>query len=65
MSSEQMQAAIKQLQEATFILSQIDTKQGVSPEIGPPGVRSETLWLRIDKNMAEITEKLNRLISAQ
>ncbi len=48
-----------------IILSDIDKKRSVSPEFETPSVRSEKLRLRIEKSLAEITEKLDRLIGPQ
>jgi hypothetical protein len=47
------------------ILAHIERTQSVSRDLGTPRVRSEKLRLRIEKNLAEITEKLNRLIGPQ
>jgi hypothetical protein len=48
-----MQAAIKELQETMVVLAHIETAQSE-----PILDRSEKLRLRIEKNLAEITEKL-------
>ena len=65
MSSEQMQSAMKGLQESMAVLARIDKMQSVSPEAAQDSIRSEKLQKRIEKNRAEITEKLNRLIGPQ
>jgi hypothetical protein len=62
MSNEGMQAAMKELQESMVILAHIERTRSAGRELAPPSVQSEQLWLRIEKNLAEITEKLNRLI---
>jgi len=65
MSNDQMQAAAKNLQDSMVILAQIDKMQIVSPEAVQESIESEKLQRRIQKNLAEITEKLNRLIGPQ
>jgi len=65
MSSRQMQAANKELQEAMAILAHIGETRSVDREYAQPDCRSEKLRLRIEKNLAEISEKLNRLIGPQ
>jgi hypothetical protein len=62
MGNEQMQFAIQQLQEAQTVLSNIDKMQTVTPELRQANVQSANLRVRIEKNLAEIREKLNRLI---
>jgi hypothetical protein len=57
-----MQAAIKGLQETSIILAHIDKMQMVKHEQAQVDERSEKLQLRIEKNLAEIREKLDRLI---
>ncbi len=57
MSSERMQAAIKELQQAMALLADIER-----PQSGLFLDQSNELQRRIRKNLAEITEKLNRLI---
>jgi hypothetical protein len=47
------------------ILAHIDKMQIAKREPAQPDSRSEKLWLRIEKNLAETTEKLNRLIGPQ
>jgi hypothetical protein len=65
MSNDQMQAVAKKLQDSMAILAQIDKMQIVSPEAVQESIESEKLQRRIQKNLAEITEKLNRLIGPQ
>jgi hypothetical protein len=65
MSSDQMQGAMKKLQESMAILAQAEKTQSVGRELAPASIESEKLRLRIEKNLAEITEKLNRLIGPQ
>jgi hypothetical protein len=65
MSNERMQSAMKELRESMAILAHIERTQSLSRELGPPSTQSENLHLRIEKNLAEITEKLNRLIGPQ
>jgi hypothetical protein len=62
MSNDQMQAVAKKLQDSMAIVAQIDKMQIVSPEAVQESIESEKLQRRIQKNLAEITEKLNRLI---
>ncbi len=54
MGSEQMQAAIRELQETTIMLSHIDKIPSVSPGFAPLQIQSEKNRLRIEKNLAEI-----------
>jgi endonuclease III len=65
MSSEQMQSAMKELQESMAVLARIDKMQSVSPDAVQESIESEKLQRRIQKNLAEISEKLNRLIGPQ
>jgi hypothetical protein len=65
MSNDQMPAVAKKLQDSMAILAQIDKMQIVSPEAVHESIESEKLQRRIQKNLAEITEKLNRLIGPQ
>jgi hypothetical protein len=65
MSNDQMPAVAKKLQDSMAILAQIDKMQIVSPEAVQESIESEKLQRRIQKNLAEITEKLNRLIGPQ
>ncbi len=60
-----MQSAIKELQETMGILARIDEMQSAKHEPLQRDSRSEELRRRIEKNLAEITEKLNRLIGPQ
>jgi transcription elongation GreA/GreB family factor len=65
MSSERMQAAMKELQESMVILAHIEKTRSAGRDLAQPDSRSEELQRRIEKNLAEITEKLNRLIGPQ
>jgi hypothetical protein len=65
MSNDQMQVAAKKLQDSVAILARVDKMQIASPEAVQERIESEKLQLRIEKNLAEITEKLNRLIGPQ
>jgi hypothetical protein len=65
MGNEQMQSVIRKLQETSIILAHIENTQSISPEFAPFHIQSETNRLRIEKNLAEIREKLNRLIDPQ
>jgi len=60
-----MRAAIKKLQETSSILAQIDKMRMTKLESAQLDERSEKLQLRIERNLKEITEKLNRLIGPQ
>ena len=57
-----MQSAIRDLRETLGILAHIDEMQSVKQEPLQPDRRSEELQRRTEKNLAEITEKLNSLI---
>jgi hypothetical protein len=65
MSSEQMQSAIKELQDTVIVMAHIENMQSANREPAQPDGRSEELQRRIEKNLAKITEKLNRLIGSQ
>jgi hypothetical protein len=65
MSNEPMHSVIKDLQDATIVLAHIEQMRSVDRDFAPPDNQSEKLRARIDKNLAEITEKLNRLIGPQ
>lgn len=56
MSSEQMQAAIKELQEAVVVMAHIEKKQ--SEHIH----QLVEFRVRTEQNLSEITDKLNGLI---
>jgi hypothetical protein len=65
MCNQQMQAAMQDLQEAMSLLGRIEKRRN-QPVLNRSALdRSEKLRLRIDKNLAEISEKLNRLIGPQ
>jgi len=67
MGNNQMQTAMKELQEAMVIMDGIEKKRRkrFRTQSDKSRVRSEKLQLGIEKNLAEITEKLNRLIGPQ
>jgi hypothetical protein len=54
MSNERMQAAFKDLQESLSLMAHIEERH--------PRIRSEEDQARFEANVAEITDKLNRLI---
>jgi hypothetical protein len=56
--------AMKELQEAVVVLNDIEKKRRrkVRTESDKSRIRSEELRLKTEKNLAEISEKLNRLI---
>jgi hypothetical protein len=63
MSSEQMQSAIKELQDTMIVMAHIEKRQ--SEHIGELvefRIQSEKFRLRTEQNLAEITDKLNGLI---
>jgi hypothetical protein len=55
---------MKELQEAVVVLNDIEKKRRrkVRTESDKSRIRSEELRLKTEKNLAEISEKLNRLI---
>ena len=62
MGNERMQAVMRDLREAEAILADIEKRRRapIAPA-GDSGARSVELWLKIEKTLAEITEKLKRL----
>ena len=63
MSSERMQEAIKELQEAMVVMAHIEKKHSEHiRELVDFRVASEKYRARIDQNLAEISDKLNGLI---
>jgi hypothetical protein len=70
MSSERMQAAIKELQEAMVVMAHIEKRQSEHiRDLQEFRITSETLQkrseefrARTEQNLAEITDKLNGLI---
>jgi hypothetical protein len=63
MSSEQMQAAIKELQETMVVMAYIEKKQSEHiRDLVDFRVESEKFRSRTEQNLAEITDKLNGLI---
>jgi hypothetical protein len=63
MSNEQMQAAIKELQDTVIVMAHIEKRQSeVLEDLNEFRIRSEKNQARIETNLAEITDKLNGLI---
>jgi hypothetical protein len=60
-----MRSAIKKLEETEIILSQIETMQSVEPRREQGSIPSDKPRVRIEKTLAEIREKLDRLIGPQ
>jgi DNA-binding transcriptional regulator GbsR (MarR family) len=62
-----MRTAMKELQEAMVVMDDIEKKRRKQfrTRSDKSRVRSEELRLRTEKNLAEIAEKLNRLIGPQ
>lgn len=63
MGNEQMQAAIKELQDAMVVMAHIEKKHGEHiKELVQFRIESERFRQRTEQNLAEITDKLNGLI---
>ena len=63
MNNEQMQAAIKELQDAVIVMAHIEKRQSeVLKDLSEFRILSEKNQVRIETNLAEITDKLNGLI---
>jgi hypothetical protein len=63
MSSEQMQAAIKELQDTMVVMAHIEKTQSEHiRELVHFRIESEKFRRRTEENLAEITDKLNGLI---
>jgi hypothetical protein len=63
MSNEQMQAAIKELQDAMVVMAHIEKRQSEILKVHTERLaESEEFRRRTDQNLAEITDKLNGLI---
>ena len=63
MGNEQMQAAIKELQDTMVVVAHIEKTQSEhSHELVQFRIQSERFQLRTAENLAEITDKLNGLI---
>ena len=70
MSSQQMQAAIKELQETMVVMAHIEKRQTehirelleFRIQSEKLQIQSETFRKRTEENLAEITDKLNGLI---
>jgi hypothetical protein len=65
MSSEQMQAAIKELQETMIVMAHIEKTQSEHIcDLVQFRIQSEKFRIRTEENLAEITDKLNGLIGS-
>jgi hypothetical protein len=63
MGNEQMQAAIKELQDTMVVMAHIEKTQSEHiRDLVQFRVQSEKFRLRTEQNLAEITDKLNGLI---
>jgi hypothetical protein len=63
MSSEQMQSAIKELQETMVVLAHIEKSSSEhTKDLVQFHVQSEKFRLRTEQNLTEMTDKLNGLI---
>ena len=63
MGNEQMQAAIKELQDTMVVMAHIEKTQSEHiQELVQFRIQSEKFRLRTEENLAEITDKLNGLI---
>jgi hypothetical protein len=63
MSSDQMQSAIKELQDTVIVIAHIEKTQSEHlKELVQFRILSEKFRLRTGENLAEITDKLNGLI---
>ena len=63
MSSEQMQVAIKELQDTMVVMAHIEKTQSEHiRELIDFRIQSEKFRIRTEQNLAEITDKLNGLI---
>lgn len=63
MSSEQMQGAIKELQETMVVMAHIEKRQSEHiRDLLEFRIQSEKFRARTEQNLAEITDKLNGLI---
>jgi hypothetical protein len=63
MSSEQMQAAIKDLQDTMVVMAHIEKASSEHiKDLVQFRIQSEKFRLRTEQNLAEITDKLNGLI---
>jgi len=63
MGNEQMQAAIKELQDTVIVMAHIEKRQSeVLNDLHEFRIRSDKNQARIETNLAEITGKLNGLI---
>jgi hypothetical protein len=63
MSSEQMQSAIRELQDTMVVMAHIEKTQSEHiKDLVQFRIQSEKFRLRTEENLAEITDKLNGLI---
>ena len=63
MGNEQMQAAIKELQDTMVVMAHIEkTSSEHVKDLVQFRIESEKFRLRTEQNLAEITDKLNGLI---
>jgi hypothetical protein len=63
MGNEQMQAAIKELQDTMVVMAHIEKTQSEHiRELVQFRIQSKRFRLRTEENLAEITDKLNGLI---
>jgi hypothetical protein len=63
MSNEQMQAAIKEVQETMVVMAHIEKRQSEHiRDLLEFRIQSEKFRLRTEENLAEIADKLNGLI---
>jgi hypothetical protein len=63
MGNDQMQAAIKELQDTMVVMAHIERAQSEHiQELVQFRIQSERFRLRTEENLAEITDKLNGLI---
>ena len=62
MSNEQMQAAIKELQDAMVVMAHMEKRQSEILKVHTERLaETEEFRRRTDQNLAEITDKLNGL----
>lgn len=63
MGNEQMQAAIRELQDAVVVMAHIEKTQSEHiRELIEFRIQSEKFRVKTEENLAEITDKLNGLI---
>ena len=66
MGNEEMQVALKELQQTMVVMAHIEKmrREHIREQVELP-IESGKLRIRIRKNLAEIREKLDRLIGPQ